>query len=62
MKTMAFAVPILPRKTEDWKNLVKDLQGPRKKEFDESRKHMGITAERTYLQHLFSTLCPILDF
>ena len=51
MKTMAFAAPILPGKTEDWKNLCKDLQGPRKKEFTESRRRMGVKVERTYLQH-----------
>ena len=48
-KLMAFSAPILPGKTEQWKKFIETLQGPRKHEFIESRKSVGVH-ERTFLQ------------
>lgn len=48
-KLFAMAVPILKGKTEQWKKFTDDLNGRYKKEFDESRKKLGVQ-ERTFLQ------------
>src|SRR5713226_5335704 len=47
----AFAAPIVPGKLEAWKRMVADLKGPRRKEYQVSRKKMGIEHERAWLQH-----------
>lgn len=48
-KLLAIAMPILKGKTEQWKKFSDDLNGRYKKEFEESRKNMGVQ-ERTFLQ------------
>lgn len=48
-KLFAIAVPILKGKTEQWKKFTDDLNGRYKKEFEESRKNLGVQ-ERTFLQ------------
>jgi hypothetical protein len=53
----AFANPILPGKLDVWKSYVKELNGPRNKEYNESRKRVGLTVERVWLQHT-----PMGDF
>ncbi|MBI3024048.1 MAG: DUF6176 family protein [Thaumarchaeota archaeon] len=50
-KYYALAAPILPGKLEAWKNLVNEIKGPRKKEYQASRKKMGVKHERVFLQH-----------
>lgn len=51
MKTLAFAVPILPGKTEAWKKWMEELHGLRKQDFLASRKRFGVAVERVYLQN-----------
>lgn len=48
-KLFAIAIPILEGKTEQWKKFTDDLNGRYKKEFNESRKNLGVQ-ERTFLQ------------
>lgn len=48
-KLLAFAVPILPGKTEQWRKFSNDLKTRYNKEFIESRKRLGVQ-ERTFLQ------------
>ena len=43
MTAITFAVPILPGKTEAWKQAVSEIRGPRKNEYEESRRRMGLT-------------------
>lgn len=50
MKTLAFAAPILPGKTEDGKRFAKEIAGPRYKEMTESRKALGQTRETVWIQ------------
>ncbi len=50
MPVITFAVPILPGKTEMWKQAVAEMIGPRKSEFEESRRRMGVTREVVSLQ------------
>lgn len=49
MALMAIASPILPGKTEEWWAFVRELTGPRRAEFVESRRRAGVH-ERTFLQ------------
>ncbi len=48
MPLMAAAFPILPGKTEEWRKWVQELNGPRREEFVESRRRLGVR-ERTFL-------------
>ena len=49
MALIAMAVPILPGKTDQWRRMTDELNGPRRHEYEESRRRLGIH-ERTYLQ------------
>ncbi|HKK21915.1 MAG TPA: DUF6176 family protein [candidate division Zixibacteria bacterium] len=50
MKTYLFTVPIVPGKTETWKNYSKELTGNRHDEYRKSRQRLGITKEQVFLQ------------
>lgn len=49
MALNAVVFPILPGKTEEWRKFMAELNGPRRAEFVESRKRVGVV-ERTFLQ------------
>lgn len=49
MAFLAFAIPILPGKTPEWRAWMEELNGPRKQEFANSRSRAGLH-ERTFLQ------------
>jgi hypothetical protein len=49
MSLMAVEYPILPGKTADWHAFMAELNGPRRKEFSDSRRKAGVH-ERTFLQ------------
>ena len=49
MPLMAFVFPILPGKTAEWRSWMGELNGPRREEFDASRRAAGVH-ERTFLQ------------
>jgi len=50
MPSTVFAVPILPGKTEAWKSAVAEMTGPRKNEYIEARRALGISKEVVCLQ------------
>jgi len=50
MAATTFAVPVVPGKTDAWKKAVAEMKGPRKAEYEESRRRMGITKEVVSLQ------------
>ena len=50
MPSTVFAVPILPGKTEAWKSAVAEMTGPRRNEYIEARRNLGITKEVVCLQ------------
>jgi len=52
MPVMTFAAPVLAGKTEAWKTAVAEMSGPRKAEYEESRRRMGVTREVVSLQSL----------
>jgi hypothetical protein len=45
------AAPLLPGKFEKWEAMLKEIKGPRKKDYQASRKKMGVKHERAWLQH-----------
>ena len=51
MATYLFSVPLLPGKTETWKNYMKEVNGPRNEEYRKSRKKNGVQVEQVSLQH-----------
>jgi len=50
MATYSFAAPIVPGKTEAWKDFAKEMGGPRRKEWAASRGKVGLTGETAWLQ------------
>ena len=50
MPVTTFVAPILPGKTEVWKQAVQEMTGSRKSEHEESRRRMGVTREIASLQ------------
>jgi hypothetical protein len=52
MDPVCLVMPILPGKTGDARAFLKDLDGPRKAEFDKSERRIGITKELWYLATL----------
>jgi hypothetical protein len=50
METSLVALPILPGKTEELKQFVKEVWGARKKEYEASRQRQGITREYVHIQ------------
>ncbi len=50
MSIYLFSVPLVPGKTENWKNYVREMQGPRNDEYKKSRKRHGLISEQVSLQ------------
>ena len=51
MATLAFALPLTPGKTEAWLRWGDELLGERRAEYEASRRRLGVTVERCFLQH-----------
>ncbi|HKN07853.1 MAG TPA: DUF6176 family protein [Thermoplasmata archaeon] len=51
MALYAFVAPIQPNKTEEFRQFVKDLNGPRKDEYEASRVKAGFQRESMFLQN-----------
>jgi len=49
MDPVCLVMPILPGKTADARAFLRELDGPRKAEFDKSERRIGITKELWYL-------------
>jgi len=52
MDPVCVVLPILPGKTSDARAFMRELEGPRKAEFDASERRIGITKEMWYLASL----------
>lgn len=50
MASLAFALPLTPGKTDEWRRWSEELLGPRHSEYKASRGRLGITTERAFLQ------------
>ena len=51
MASLASAFPVLPGKEEALKRFTQEMAGPRRSDYQASRRRLGITIERSYLQH-----------
>jgi hypothetical protein len=51
MRTYAFAMPLLPGKTETWLGYVNEITGSRKEEWKMSRQRLGVKTEQVWLQN-----------
>jgi hypothetical protein len=49
MALMALVIPILPGKTQEWRDFIGEVNGSRHQEFADSRRNAGVH-ERTFLQ------------
>lgn len=52
MAALAFVLPILPGKQEAWRRFCQELLESRYCEYEESRKHLGITREVIWLAQI----------
>jgi hypothetical protein len=52
MDPVCLVMPILPGKTDDARAFLRELEGPRKDEFDLSERRIGISKELWYLASL----------
>ena len=50
MASYAFAMPLVPGKTQAWRGYVKEMKGPRSADYKASRKRAGVTKEDVFLQ------------
>ncbi len=50
MPLYAFVAPIKANKTAEFRQFIADLNGPRKKEYEDSRKNAGFRQEAMFLQ------------
>jgi hypothetical protein len=50
MQLYAFVAPLQPNKTEEFRQFVGELEGSRKKEYEDSRKAAGFRRETMFLQ------------
>jgi L-rhamnose mutarotase len=51
MPKVAFAVPIYPDKSKEYKRFIQELQSTRRDEYVEARKNMGISKVMLWVQH-----------
>ena len=51
MASLAAALPILPGQTEVVRRMSEEALGPRRSEYEESRRRLGITKEMAWIQH-----------
>ncbi|MBI3979487.1 MAG: hypothetical protein HY331_14995 [Chloroflexi bacterium] len=49
MALLAFAAPVLPGKTEQWRRFAEELMGPRRNDYVASRRRLGVR-ERAFFQ------------
>jgi hypothetical protein len=50
MPTIAMALPIPLEKLDFWLTAMREIAGPRSKEFDASRRRAGVTSTKVWLQ------------
>jgi hypothetical protein len=50
MSTIAMAFPIPPGKLDTWRSGMREIAGPRREEFDASRRGKGVSSTKVWLQ------------
>ena len=51
MASLAFALPLTPGKTEEWRRWSAEIEGPRRAANEATRPRVGVNLERADLQH-----------
>ena len=51
MASFAMALPVLPGQAEAIRRMQDEALGPRRREYEESRRRLGITKEMAWVQH-----------
>lgn len=51
MASFAMALPVLPGQAEAIRRMQDEALGPHRKEYEESRRRLGITKEQAWVQH-----------
>jgi hypothetical protein len=51
MESLAFALPLRAGKTEEWRAWVREIVGPRRREYEAFSRKLGLKTQRAYLQH-----------
>jgi hypothetical protein len=51
MESLAFAFPLRAGKTEEWRAWVREIVGPRRREYEAFSRKLGLKTQRAYLQH-----------
>ena len=62
MPATTFSAPILPGKTQAWKDAAQEMLGPRKNEHAESRRRLGVIREVASLQSTPQGECVVVYF
>ena len=52
--TIIFAAPILPGRSEVWRRWLQELIESRRPEYEESRRHLGVSGERVWIAETVS--------
>lgn len=50
MASLAFIMPVLPGKADDFRRFAQEVTGPRRKEMDEQGQRFGLTSQRVWIQ------------
>jgi len=51
MESLAFAFPLRAGKTEEWRAWIREIVGPRRREYEAFSRKLGLKTQRAYLQH-----------
>jgi len=51
MASLAFTFPLKAGKTEEWRAWIRENLGPRRSEYKDFMRELGLSAQRAYLQH-----------
>jgi hypothetical protein len=51
MASLAFAFPLRAGKTEEWRDWIAEILGPRRSEYEAFSRQLGLKTQRAYLQH-----------
>ena len=52
MSILRFVLPILPEKEEAWRRFYQEISGSRRREYEESRRRLGITGECVWVSQV----------
>jgi hypothetical protein len=51
LASLAFAFPLRAGKTQEWRDWIAEILGPRRSEYEAFSRRVGLRTQRAYLQH-----------